>query len=325
MNLKIISPFVLGLITYILAVIIGPMIIEYFKRASIKQIVREEGLESHHKKTGTPMMGGFIFLIPTFVVVLVSGILLDSVTLSLLLILLVTALFGLIGFTDDYRKLIKKHNEGLKSREKLLGQLLIAAPLAVYATYVNSELWIPFTNIMWDIGWLKALVVLFVVIATTNAVNLTDGVDGLSSSVTILVMMFFVYVAMVFDQPDILLIATCFIGGLCGFLMFNKNPAKIFMGDVGSLALGGAVVSLALFTHTLLLIPIVGVIYFVETLSVTIQVLYFKKTGKRVFKMTPIHHHFELSGWSEKTIVRNFSAVTIVGVLLGVLSLMGRM
>lgn len=324
MNLQTISLIGIGVITYIIAVIIGPMIIEYFKRASVKQIVREEGLESHHKKTGTPMMGGFIFLIPTFVVVIIASLILQVFSVQLVVILLATALFGFIGFTDDYRKLIKKHNEGLKSREKLVFQLLIGLPLALYATYINSELWIPFTNIMWDIGWLKAVIVLFVVIATTNAVNLTDGVDGLSSTVTVLVMMFFVFVSIKYDMNDIGFIASAFIGGLCGFLMFNKNPAKIFMGDIGSLALGGAVVSLAIFSNTLLLIPIVGVIYFVETLSVTIQVLYFKKTGKRVFKMTPIHHHFELSGWHEKKIVKNFGLVTMVGVIIGILSLVGR-
>ncbi|MCH4890218.1 phospho-N-acetylmuramoyl-pentapeptide-transferase [Acidaminobacter sp. JC074] len=315
----------IALITYILSVLLGPMIIEYFKRLSVRQVVREEGLESHHKKTGTPTMGGFIFLVPAILMTLVSAFFLEAVTPELIAAILATILFGAVGFIDDYRKVIRKHNEGLKSREKLIGQLMIALPLALFATYLNPELWIPFTNIYWDLGWLKAFVVLFVVIATTNAVNLTDGVDGLSSSVTVLVMAFFVFVGIKFDMQFAAIFAASLIGGLVGFIFFNRYPAKIFMGDIGSLALGGAVVSLAIFTNTLLLIPIVGVIYFAETLSVTIQVLYFKKTGKRVFKMSPLHHHYELSGWHETKIVRNFSLVTLVGVVLGMLSLIGRM
>jgi phospho-N-acetylmuramoyl-pentapeptide-transferase len=324
MELSIVKLIIVGLLTYTFAMVIGPMVIEYFKRLSIRQIVREEGLESHHKKSGTPTMGGFIFLIPAMGLTIVYSILFNSINMQLVSIILATVCFGYIGFIDDYRKVIKKHNEGLKSREKLFGQLLVALPLSVYAYTLSPDIWIPFTNIMLNVGYFKIIVVLFIVLATTNAVNLTDGVDGLSSSVTVLVMMFFVYVGVKLNISYVSTYAVALIGGLCGFLMFNKNPAKIFMGDIGSLALGGAVVSLAIVTHTLLLIPIVGVIYFIETLSVTIQVIYFKKTGKRVFKMTPIHHHFELSGWHENKIVRNFSIVTFIGLTIGIVSLIGR-
>lgn len=319
-----ISLGIIGVLVYIVAVILGPIIIEYFKRLSVKQVVREEGLESHKKKTGTPMMGGFIFLIPAISIALIAVLLLGHMEVKIIVMIAATIAYGYIGFIDDYRKVIKKHNEGLKSREKLIGQLLIGLPLAIYATTISSELWIPFTSTFVDLGWFKAVVVLFIVLATTNAVNLTDGVDGLSSSVTILVLMFYVFVGIKLSEMGISIYAVSIMGGLFGFLMFNKNPAKIFMGDIGSLALGGAVVSLSIFTNTLLLIPIVGVIYFIETLSVTIQVLYFKKTGKRVFKMTPIHHHFELSGWHENKIVRNFSIVTVIGVVIGILSMIPR-
>lgn len=319
-----ISLGIIGVLVYIVAVILGPVIIEYFKRLSVKQVVREEGLESHKKKTGTPMMGGFIFLIPALSISLIALLLLGHMELKIIVMIAATIAYGYIGFIDDYRKVIKKHNEGLKSREKLIGQLLIGLPLAIYATSISSEIWIPFTSTFVELGWFKAVVVLFVVLATTNAVNLTDGVDGLSSSVTVLVMVFYVFVGIKLSEMGISIYAISIMGGLFGFLMFNRYPAKVFMGDIGSLALGGAVVSLSIFTNTLLLIPIVGVIYFIETLSVTIQVLYFKKTGKRVFKMTPIHHHFELIGWHENKIVRNFSIVTIVGVVIGILSMIPR-
>ncbi|MBI9011698.1 MAG: phospho-N-acetylmuramoyl-pentapeptide-transferase [Clostridiales bacterium] len=319
-----ISLGIVGVLVYIAAVILGPIIIEYFKRLSVKQVVREEGLESHKKKTGTPMMGGFIFLIPALSISLIALLLLGHMEVKIIVMIAATIAYGYIGFIDDYRKVIKKHNEGLKSREKLIGQLLIGLPLAIYATSISSEIWIPFTSTFVELGWFKAVVVLFIVLATTNAVNLTDGVDGLSSSVTILVLMFYVFVGVKLSEIGISIYAISIMGGLFGFLMYNKNPAKIFMGDIGSLALGGAVVSLSIFTNTLLLIPLVGVIYFIETLSVTIQVLYFKKTGKRVFKMTPIHHHFELSGWHENKIVRSFSIVTIVGVVIGILSMIPR-
>lgn len=324
MTVNLISLLILGFITYIVAVILGPMVIEYFKKLSVRQVVREEGLESHHKKTGTPTMGGFIFLIPAIAITLLAAVIFDKFCMPLLVAILSTILFGLIGYIDDYRKVIKKHNEGLTSREKLIGQLLVAIPLSIYAYTLNPTIWIPFTSIMLNVGYLKIVLVLFVVIATTNAVNLTDGVDGLSSSVTILVLSFFVYLGTKIMMPYVSVYAMALIGGLVGFLMFNKYPAKIFMGDIGALALGGAIVAFAIVTNTILLIPIVGVIYFAETLSVTLQVLYFKKTGKRIFKMSPLHHHYELSGWHENKIVRNFSIVTLIGVLIGVISLMGR-
>lgn len=313
-----------GLVGYILAIIFGPLFIDYFKKLSVRQVVREEGLESHLKKTGTPTMGGFIFLLPTTLIVLVGGVLFSKLSVNILVILLITLAFGAVGFIDDYRKVIKKHNEGLTSKEKLIAQVLIAAPLTFFAVTQSTELWIPFTNIMLDLGYFKAFVVFIAVIATTNAVNLTDGVDGLSTSVTILVLMFYVFVGLRLNMVSVQLYATILMMSLLGFLLFNKNPARVFMGDVGSLALGGAVVTLAILTNTLLLIFIVGIIYVLETLSVTIQVLYFKKTGKRVFKMAPLHHHYELCGWDEKKIVRIFSFVTMAGMIISIISFLPR-
>lgn len=322
--MNFIALFIYTTIAYVLSIILGPLVISYFQRLSVKQVVREDGLESHYVKTGTPTMGAFIFLVPAVLVTLIGAVIQDVLSVELLVVLASTVLFGAVGFIDDYRKVIKKHNEGLTAKEKIIAQCLIGIPLAIFVTMQSTTLWIPFTNIFWDLGIFKFVIAFVAVIATTNAVNLTDGVDGLSSSVTVLVLMFYTFVALRFDFIGFELFSSVLLASLLGFLLFNKYPAKIFMGDVGSLALGGAVVALAALTQTLLLIFIVGIIYFVETLSVTIQVLYFKKTQKRVFKMAPIHHHFELSGWSEKKIVRNFSLVTGVGIVLGVISLLWR-
>lgn len=319
------SLLIVGIVTYVISVIFGPIVIDYLKKLSVRQVVREEGLQSHHKKTGTPVMGGFIFLVPTVIVTLIALFITKKMDLEIIMILLSTLLFGAIGFIDDYRKVVKKHNEGLTSKQKLFAQLLVALPLAVIATSLNSEMWIPFTNIYLDLGWFYSIFVIIVVLATTNAVNLTDGVDGLSSSVTVIVLMFYTFVCIKFGFSQFSVFSVSLIGGLLGFLLFNKNPAKVFMGDFGSLALGGAVVSLAIFTNTLLLIPIVGVIYFIETLSVTIQVLYFKKTQKRIFRMTPIHHHFELVGWNENKIVRNFCIVSLIGAVIGIVSILPKL
>lgn len=314
-----------GIITYVVALILGPLIIEFFKAQSIKQVVREEGLASHQVKTGTPTMGAFIFLVPALLVALLGGFISESLNGPLLMAMGSTLGFGIIGFVDDYKKVIKKHNDGLSAKMKLIGQSLVALPLTYYIVWTSSHVWIPFTNFYWDMGVFKYVFVFIAIIATTNAVNLTDGVDGLATSVTLVVLSFYVYVCYRLGLHGLDIIGVTMIGGLLGFLMFNKNPAKIFMGDVGSLALGGLVVSMAAYTQTLFLIFLVGIIYFAETLSVTLQVLYFKKTGKRIFKMSPLHHHYELCGWHEKKIVRVFVLVTLLGMVLGLVSLLGRL
>jgi phospho-N-acetylmuramoyl-pentapeptide-transferase len=313
-----------GILTYIIALVLGPFLIEYFKRLSINQVVREEGLTSHQVKTGTPTMGGFIFIIPGILIGLIGAFITNNLEPSMGLFIFSTLGFGLVGFIDDYKKVVKKHNEGLSAKMKLLGQTLVALPITYYIVSLSQEVWIPFTNYYLDMGIFKYLFVYIAIIATTNAVNLTDGVDGLSSSVTILVLSFYIYLSYKFGHTGMTLLGVTMVAGLLGFLLFNKNPAKIFMGDVGSLALGGLVVTFAAWTQTLLLIFIVGIVYFIETLSVTLQVLYFKRTGKRIFKMSPLHHHFELCGWHEKKIVKVFSLITLIGVIIGILSLIWR-
>lgn len=322
--MNLLTLFLIGICSYIVALVIGPLIIEFFKKQSIKQVVREEGLASHRVKTGTPIMGGFIFLIPGFLVAFISAFISGNLDVSFFMILVTTIGFALVGYIDDYKKAIKKHNDGLSAKLKIVGQTLMALPLTLFIVSNSTEVWIPFSNMYWDMGLFKYVFVYIAIIATSNAVNLTDGVDGLATSVTVLVLSFYVYVAYSFGYDGVGIISISMIGALLGFLMFNKYPAKIFMGDIGSLALGGLVVGIASWTQTLFLIFIVGIVYFVETLSVTLQVLYFKRTGKRIFKMSPLHHHFELSGWHEKKIVRVFSLITFLGVLVGIVSLIWR-
>lgn len=260
-------------------------------------------------------MGGFIFLAGLLLaMVLVRTF--DEVGLFMLFSIFG---FGSLGFADDYIKVVLKRNLGLRAWQKLTGQFIVSAILAVWgANLFGTEILIPFIKQPFDIGVLYYPFVIFVAIATTNAVNLTDGLDGLAGSVSTLVIGFFGLVAVAQQNVTLLVVAIGLIGGLGGFLKYNRYPAQVFMGDLGSLALGGAVAGFAFSTGTALMIPIVGGIYFAETLSVIIQVVSFKTTGKRVFKMSPLHHHFELSGWKEtKKIVGTFYMITLGLVILG--------
>lgn len=295
------------------AVLIGPYIIGKLRSFKFGQNVRLDGPESHLMKQGIPSMGGFIFLS----VLTVMGSFLSGFNAEILFMILVTLSFGLIGFLDDYLKVKKKSSDGLSAKHKML-YLLIFGLLAGSVLHYGldySSIVIPFINqeISLGIFYIPFVVVFFA--AVTNAVNLTDGIDGLSSSVTIVVLLFFVLVSLAAEDKEVLFFSLTLIGSLMGFLYFNRFPAKVFMGDTGSLALGGAVGILSLLTKTELLLILVGIIYVIETLSVIIQVGYFKKTGKRVFKMAPIHHHFEALGWKETKIVRVFSLVTLIMVI----------
>ena len=295
------------------AVLIGPYIIGKLRSFKFGQNVRLDGPESHLMKQGIPSMGGFIFLS----VLTVMGTFLSGFNAEILFMILVTLSFGLIGFLDDYLKVKKKSSDGLSARHKML-YLLIFGLLAGSVLHFGldySSIVIPFINqeISLGIFYIPFVVVFFA--AVTNAVNLTDGIDGLSSSVTIVVLLFFVLVSLAAEDKEVLFFSLTLIGSLMGFLYFNRFPAKVFMGDTGSLALGGAVGILSLLTKTELLLILVGIIYVIETLSVIIQVGYFKKTGKRVFRMAPIHHHFEALGWKETKIVRVFSLVTLIMVV----------
>jgi len=295
------------------AIIIGPYIIDKLRSFKFGQNVRLDGPESHLVKQGIPSMGGFIFLI----VLTVVGLVFSGFNYKVLFMILVTLSFGLIGFLDDYLKVRKKSSDGLSAKHKML-YLLIFGLLTgsiLYYGFDYDGLMIPFINQEISLGILYIPFVVIFFAAVTNAVNLTDGIDGLSSSVTIVVLLFFALIALKSEDTNLLLFTLTLIGSLIGFLYFNRFPAKVFMGDTGSLALGGAVGILSLLTRTELLLILVGIVYVVETLSVIIQVLYFKKTGKRVFKMAPIHHHFEALGWKETKIVRVFSLVTLIMVL----------
>lgn len=306
---------------FIISLLLGPIIIPLLRRLKVGQSIREEGPRSHLSKSGTPTMGGIIFFAGLLVTVLTSGIL----TRDMYLLLISTFGFGAIGFLDDYIKVVKKRNLGLRAYQKLLAQIILAVILAVYQSQtsaVGTKIIIPFIeNKYLDLGIMYIPFIVFVVVAVVNAVNLTDGLDGLCSGVSIIVLSFFSLVAMNWGLDSIAIFSSALTGACLGFLIHNAYPAKVFMGDTGSLALGGAISAIAVLMNLTLIIPIVGGIFFVETLSVIIQVLSFKMTGKRVFLMAPLHHHFEHKGWKETKIVGVFWLVTAILCIIGVIAL----
>ena len=318
MNYKVFLPV---LIAFALSVVMGPLIIPVLRKLKMGQTEREEGVKSHLKKAGTPTMGGVIILLS----VVITSVLYIRDYPKIIPVLFVTLGFGLVGFLDDYLKVVLRRSDGLFPMQKMALQIVITAVFAFYIvkfTDVPLTLLIPFSGGKYlDLGWLAIPVMFFAVIGTVNGVNFTDGLDGLASSVTVLVATFFTVVA-VGTKSGIEPITCAVVGALLGFLLFNVYPASIFMGDTGSLALGGFVASAAYMLQMPLFILIVGLIYLVEVLSVMIQVTYFKKTGgKRIFKMAPIHHHFELCGWSETRVVAVFSVITAILCLIALLAL----
>lgn len=294
----------------IITLVIGKFLIPFLTKLKVGNTEREE-LESHQVKNGTPSMGGIMFLVA---IIVVSAFYIKDYPM-VLPIALTTLLFGLIGFIDDYLKTIKRKSDGLLAWQKFLLQLVVTTGLCLYLIFFTDDkltLLIPFSGTYVDIGWLSVPLLYFAVLGTVNGVNFTDGLDGLASSVTIVVAGFFTFASLYF-AGGIEPVTSAVIGGLMGFLVYNVYPAKIFMGDTGSLALGGFVAATAYVLHMPIFIIIVGLIYLVEVLSVIIQVGYFKIThGKRVFRMAPIHHHFELGGWSETKVVCVFTIVTII-------------
>lgn len=324
--LKVIPPQVITyFISFILSLAAGKVLIPFLHKLKFGQTVREEGPESHKKKTGTPTMGGMIFLLP----VLILGIIYSISDIRILPLVLVTLGFAVIGFLDDYIKVVKKHNEGLKPKQKMIGLLLISGAFTWYAvTYTPGAQSMIFPFLGFNNPLVLPLVIaipfaLFVLVAFTNAVNLTDGLDGLAGSVTTIVLLFFTVVSMFNGEWDyIRLFCAILAGGILGFLVYNLHPAKVIMGDTGSLALGGALAAISILTGTQIFLGIAGIIYVVETLSVIIQVTYFKKTGgKRIFLMAPLHHHFELKGWKETKVVTIFVLVTILSSIVAFLLL----
>lgn len=308
------------LLAFVISVILGPIIIPYLRKLKMGQTERTEGVQSHLKKAGTPTMGGIIFLIST----VVTSLFFVKDYPKIIPVLFLTLGFGVIGFLDDYLKVVLKRSDGLMPGQKMACQIVVTAVFAFYLvnfTDVSLAMKIPFLpEYELNLGILAIPVLFIAVIGTVNGVNFTDGLDGLASSVTIMVATFFSVVA-IGTNSGIEPITCAVVGALMGFLLFNVYPAKIFMGDTGSLALGGFVAGTAYMLQMPLFILIVGLIYLVEVLSVMIQVTYFKAThGKRFFKMAPIHHHFELCGWSETRIVAVFTVITAI---LCLIALMG--
>lgn len=308
-----------AMIGFLIVVILGPIFIPMLARFKFGQTVRDEGPQSHLAKNGTPTMGGVMMI----VAILITGLTRAKISQGLIVGLICIVGFGFVGFLDDFIKIKMKRSLGLKAYQKIILQFALALFVSYYqysASPSATQMMVPFTDIVINLGPLYVPIMMFVIIGTVNAVNLTDGLDGLASGVTLIVSIFFMMLAISVGNSDVGILAAATGGACLGFLGFNSYPAKVFMGDTGSMALGGAVVAFAVLTNSVLLIPIVGGIYFVEAISVIIQVASFKLTGKRVFKMAPIHHHFEQCGWPETRVVFVFWITTVVLAWIGIIA-----
>lgn len=290
------------------------------RKLKFGQSIREEGPKSHQKKSGTPTMGGIVIVLSIFISALAIGIAITGFTPELLLLMVVTLGYGIVGFVDDYLKVVRKHNLGLTSKQKLAGQLVIAAIfyIGLLAIGFDTFIAIPGTTFGFDLGWLYLILIVLMLLGASNAVNLTDGLDGLLAGTGSIAFGAFAILAWSGGFIDTALFSTAITGALLGFLVFNAHPAKVFMGDTGSLALGGAIAAIAILTKMELMLIIVGGVFVIETLSVIIQVASFKLTGKRVFRMSPLHHHYELVGWSEWRVVVTFWLVGMIFAIMGV-------
>lgn len=315
------------LLSFALSVIVSLIVIPILKKLKVGQSEREEGPKSHLTKKGTPTMGGLILIITT--IILSAFLYIDyakdepEIATRLLPMIFVTIGFGLVGFIDDFKKVVLHNTDGLSPRLKMLGLMIIAIAYVVMLVFNfenGTDIYIPFVNQYITLPlWLYIPFAVIVILATTNAVNLTDGIDGLATSVTTIILTCLTVISIVWEIKETTIFGCIVIGAALGFLLFNLHPAQIFMGDTGSLLLGGAIAGIALYLKLPLLLLIIAIIPVIETISVMIQVIVFKKTGKRVFKMTPIHHHFELCGWKENKIVSIFSLVTLIMSMVGIM------
>ncbi len=301
------------LLSFAVSVVSGKFLIPFLRKVKAGQTERDDGPQSHLSKTGTPNMGGIMIILAVVITGIVSAALGNKEVIP---ILILTVGFGLVGFIDDYIKVVLKRSDGLSVKQKMLLQIVISVIFSIYVLNVNHmplTMKVPFINgLVLDLGPLNIVALIFIAVATVNGTNFTDGVDGLASSVTVAVAIFFTIAALVTGHTAAAA-GTSMIGALLGFLVYNAYPAKVFMGDTGSLALGGFVTGIAYILGMPLFIPIVGFIYLAEVVSVMIQVVYFKKTGgKRFFRMAPLHHHYELGGWSEVRVVAMFTIVTVI-------------
>jgi len=311
-------------ISFLITVLLCPIFIPFLRRLKFGQSIREEGPQSHMKKSGTPTMGGVMIVIS---ITLTSAILMYKfmevhVSYEFWLLLFVLIGYGLLGFLDDFIKVALKRNLGLTSKQKLFGQVIIAIIFYVtlwlndFPAYVK----IPGTELQWELGWMYALLIIFMLVGSSNAVNLTDGLDGLLAGTATIAFGAFALISS-YHYPEfeiITIFSLAVVGALIGFLVFNAHPAKVFMGDTGSLALGGAIAAVAILTKMEIILVIIGGVFVIETLSVIIQVISFKTTGRRVFKMSPLHHHYELKGWSEWRVVMTFWLVAIIFATVGI-------
>ena len=318
--------FIILLTTFMIAIIIALITIPVLRKLKVGQIEREDGPQSHLSKQGTPTMGGVIILLAIIISTIIAFIYYSTKNIgmikSMLPLLIVSVGIGLIGFIDDFKKLILKNTTGLKPSYKMLGLLIISVVFVIYIIKfagVNGEILIPFIKNYIAIPiWVYIPFAIFVILATTNAVNLTDGVDGLGGSISVIITATLTVIGMIFNVQEVVIFGSIVSGAILGFLIFNIHPAKVFMGDTGSLMLGGIISAMAIYLKVPLLLIIIAIIPILETLSVMIQVTYYRKTKKRVFKMAPLHHHFELSGWSENKVVSIFSIITTIVCIIGI-------
>jgi phospho-N-acetylmuramoyl-pentapeptide-transferase len=305
------------IVSIIIAAILGPILIPILRKLKFGQNIREDGPQKHLQKAGTPTMGGVIIIIA----ISITSLQFSNKTITLFLLALVTIGYGLIGFADDYIKVVMKRNLGLTVKQKLTAQIILATIFYWFLIQINHDtaIYIPGTSYGFELGWLYLLFVIFIMIGTTNAVNLTDGLDGLLTGISSIVFTTYTLIALYLSQYDVAIFAASITGASLGFLLYNAHPAKIFMGDTGSLALGGALVGIAILTKTELLLVIIGAIFVIEALSVIIQVIFFKWRKLRVFRMSPIHHHFELGGWSEWKVVIVFWGFTLFTAIISIM------
>lgn len=315
------------LLSFSVSTIISLIIIPILRKLRVGQSEREDGPKSHLKKKGTPTMGGIILIIT--IVLLSAFLYIDyakdepEIATRLLPMVFVTIGFGLIGFIDDFKKVVLHNTDGLSPKLKMLGLLIIAIAYVVMLVFNfenGTDIYIPFVHQYITLPlWIYIPFAVVVILATTNAVNLTDGIDGLSTSVTTIILTCLTVISIIWDVKETTIFGCIIIGAGLGFLLFNLHPAHVFMGDTGSLLLGGAIAGIALYLKLPLLLIIIAIVPVIETLSVILQVAYFKKTGNRLFKMAPIHHHFELSGWKENKIVSIFSLITLIMCMVGIM------
>ena len=318
------------IVAFAVTALVGRFLIPWLHALKAGQTIKEIGPKWHMNKQGTPTMGGIMFIVGIFVAILAAGWQdFKAGDFSALIVFAFALVFGIIGFIDDFCKVKFHKNEGLTAAQKFLLQLAAAIVFVVllrYTGHISNDLYIPFFNVTFNLPWVVYMIfAAFIIVGCVNSVNLTDGIDGLATGVTMPVLVFFVAAALTWSRFGVGVLSAAAFGGLCAFLIYNFHPAKVFMGDTGSLFLGGLVCGLAFALDIPLILILVGIIYICETMSDIIQVTYFKLThGKRIFRMAPLHHHFEMCGWSEKKVVAVFATVSLIFCLLAVVAVNGR-